>query len=218
MFRSFAVVPAAGSSARMGAPKLLLPLHGKPLIEHVLAAWVASSVTRTVVVVRRDDKELIDRCRAFSVDLVAATEPPRDMKASVQLALDHLAAEYAPLAIDAWLLAPADIPGLSAWVIDRVLLAYDLQRPQATVATFGGRRGHPLLLPWSWACEVAQLEPDEGINSILERLPVDEVMCDGGSNSYDVDTPTEYVRLLEQLPHVDPANAPDETASPEAVL
>ena len=59
MFRSFAVVPAAGRSERMGAPKLLLPLGDSTVIEHVLAAWTASPVTRTVVVVRADDAELL---------------------------------------------------------------------------------------------------------------------------------------------------------------
>jgi molybdenum cofactor cytidylyltransferase len=61
MFRSFAIVPAAGRSARMGAPKLLLPLGDRPVIDWVLAAWTASRVTRTVVVVRADDAPLLER-------------------------------------------------------------------------------------------------------------------------------------------------------------
>ncbi|HMP05911.1 MAG TPA: NTP transferase domain-containing protein, partial [Lacipirellulaceae bacterium] len=67
--RSFAIVPAAGRSVRMGAPKLLLPVAGRPLIDHVLAAWSASRSTRIVVVVRGDDHALATRCRQFPVEL-----------------------------------------------------------------------------------------------------------------------------------------------------
>ena len=40
--RSFAVVPAAGRSRRMGRPKLLLPWGESTIIQQVLGAWRAS--------------------------------------------------------------------------------------------------------------------------------------------------------------------------------
>ena len=73
MVRSFAIVPAAGVSERMGAPKLLLLLDGRPVIEHVLASWTDSGVTRTIVVAKLADEELVAACRGFDVDVV--TEP-----------------------------------------------------------------------------------------------------------------------------------------------
>ena len=60
MPRSFALIPAAGHSLRMGQPKLLMPVEGRPLILHMLAAWQASKVERVVVVVRPDDEQLAD--------------------------------------------------------------------------------------------------------------------------------------------------------------
>jgi molybdenum cofactor cytidylyltransferase len=196
MFRSFAVVPAAGTSARMGAPKLLLPLGGRAIIERVLASWTGSRVTRTVVVVRPGDEALLERCRAMAVDVVVPRRAPADMKASVVAAIEHIESTYSPAAADTWLVAPADMPALASEAIDAVLDAYDVANPTATAPTFEGRRGHPLLMPWGVAADVAALRPDEGVNALARRLPMREVAWADRSILHDVDTPEDIALMV----------------------
>jgi len=196
---SYAIVPAAGASARMGAHKLLLPLGDQTVIDRVLASWRRSAVTRVVVVVRGEDALLVERCIAAGVDVVTAETTPRDMKASVQLALRHVATRYSPKPNDAWLLAPADLPRLSAAVIDAVLGAYDSDRPSAVAPAFGGKRGHPLLMPWALAERVDALTDDVGINALLQGTYVREVAWGDDSILRDVDTPGDFARLLESI-------------------
>lgn len=50
-----AVIVAAGSSTRMGQPKLMIPLCGKPVLEHTLRAFDRSAVDAIVVVTREQD-------------------------------------------------------------------------------------------------------------------------------------------------------------------
>lgn len=51
-----AVVPAAGSSSRMGGDdKIMLPLHGVPVVIHTLRALEASPYIQEIVVVTRED-------------------------------------------------------------------------------------------------------------------------------------------------------------------
>ena len=53
-----AIVPAAGSGTRMGAPggKLLLPLCGQPLLSFTLLSLASSqSVDKIVIVTREED-------------------------------------------------------------------------------------------------------------------------------------------------------------------
>ena len=60
MPRHYAIVPAAGSGSRFGAekPKQYLPLLGRPLIFHTLAALVACpAIERVWVVLSPDDSE-----------------------------------------------------------------------------------------------------------------------------------------------------------------
>lgn len=197
MPRSFAIIPAAGRSVRMGAAKLLLPVNGRPLIEWTLAAWAASQVTRTVVVVRPDDAELIAFCRGWStgaMDVLVASTPPVEMKDSVQLGRDHLAASCAPAAEDALLLAPADMPHLSHDIINFVIREYQAARTQAVVPTFRGKRGHPIALPWSCAAEIEALAAGEGINTLVARQHVRELVWPGAEVIDDVDTPQDLAR------------------------
>ncbi|MQQ99879.1 2-C-methyl-D-erythritol 4-phosphate cytidylyltransferase [Glaciimonas soli] len=56
--RYFGLIPAAGVGARMGKefPKQYLPLAGKPMLQHVLDTFAASTlITHTFVVVSADD-------------------------------------------------------------------------------------------------------------------------------------------------------------------
>ena len=123
--RFFAIVPAAGRSARMGQPKLLLPWGERTLIEHVLATWRASGVTNTTIVVHPADTELADKCHRAGVEVVTPPHPPADMKASIGHALAHVAARFTPCDADAWLVAPADMPGVSAPLINQVIAAHN---------------------------------------------------------------------------------------------
>lgn len=50
-----AVIVAAGSSTRMGQPKLMIPLCGEPVLKHTLRAFDRSSVNAIVVVTREQD-------------------------------------------------------------------------------------------------------------------------------------------------------------------
>ena len=200
MPRFFAVIPAAGNSLRMGAPKLLLPLSGGTIMEGTLAAWRASRVERIVVVVRPDDQELANVCRSYGVEVAIPPEAPPEMKDSVQYGLQYIEANFTPNAEDAWLLAPGDMPNLSLRVIDALIAEHDLSRPRILVPTLGGKRGHPVLFSWTLAAEVYSLSAAEGLNVLRQRHESQEVPCDsiepGGSTAFsDIDTPEDYERL-----------------------
>lgn len=198
-WRSFAIVPAAGRSVRMGQPKLLLPWGETTLVEHVLAAWQQSQVTSTIVVVHPDDHALADVCRRAQVEVLVADYPPPDMKASVALGLRQIAERYKPTATDVWLVAPADLPLLKARTIDAVLASHDPAQPAIVVPTdLGGKRSHPVLFPWPLAREVPRLAIDEGLKSLIARHAVHELTIPWLVPSADVDTPEDYRRWRDR--------------------
>lgn len=192
--RSFAVVPAAGRSTRMGRPKLLMPWGGSTVIEHVLAAWRASRVQYVIATVHPDDQRLAETCRRAGAEVVVATPPPPDMKASVTYGLAHIGSVFSPSADDAWLLAPADMPRLAPGTIDAVLDIWRAGFSGVVVPRHAGRRGHPVLFSWAQAAEVTTLGPDEGLNSLLARHPVREIDIADDGTLVDVDTPEDYRR------------------------
>jgi molybdenum cofactor cytidylyltransferase len=193
--RSFAIIPAAGRSARMGRPKLLLPWGDSTLMEHVLAAWRTSRVGQVVVVVRPDDRALGELCSAVGAEVVMPDVAPPEMRVSVQLGLEHVEQHHAPNSSDVWLLAPADMPGLSAGLINRLLESHDAQSPSVVVPTFGGKRGHPVLFPWALAEQVKRLDANEGVNALVERHRPRLLDGDDQAVLHDLDTPQDYDRL-----------------------
>lgn len=192
--RSFAIVPAAGSSRRMGQPKLLLEWRHSTVIETVLGAWRASRIEVVVAVVRADHTELIERCRAAGAIVAVQAVPPPEMRDSVRAGLDYVDQHFAPQARDVWLLAPADMPGITPAAIDALLDAHDPEAPSILVPVVHGRRGHPVLFPWPLREDVRNLGADEGVNALLARRRVREVAIPEPGLIDDLDTPADYLR------------------------
>lgn len=194
--QSFAVIPAAGRSRRMGdQQKLLLPWRGTTLIEQVLRAWLESRIDRIVLVSRRDDHELHRVVRRYpSIELVLPEEDPSEMKRSVWIGLQHLQSTQ-PTDRDRWLLAPADMPTLTHTLIDQII-ERGWKSSAIVYPKFDQRRGHPVSFPWSFAKQVGQLGTNEGINCLLERFPCESLSIDTEPYPADVDTEADYHRLL----------------------
>lgn len=191
-YASFAIIPAAGVSARMGQPKLLLPLDGTTLIERTIRAWQSAGVDHVFVVLRADDIALLKIVVSSGATAVIADPAPADMKASVLEGLDYIAMHHRPRTNDVWLTAPADLPSLSAEVVRRLLAAHDPRSPKVLVAAHQDRAGHPVLFPWPWATELGGLANDEGLNRLVERASATLVECGPAAIGPDLDTPDDY--------------------------
>ncbi len=209
MPRSFALIPAAGHSVRMGQPKLLMPLQGRPLIVHTLAAWLASQVERVVVIVRPDDAPLTDAVRAAGAEVAIPVAPPPDMKASLACGLAHIQDCYKPVQSDCWLVAPADMPGLSATIINRLIEHAATSPGTVLLPTIAGHRGHPVLLPWSLAGEMQRLAENQGLSDLIQRHPSQLIPCDDlaatAKHAFaDIDTAADLAAFANPRPP--PAN------------
>ena len=185
----------------MGQSKLLLPWRGTTVIEHVIDAWLRSRVTQVVVVARRDDLELTTRVARQAVVLVTPELDPLDMKASIQHGINYLNRTVNPRADDGCFIAPADLPKLSAAVIDRLIdarAALSDSTCPVVLPYFGGQRGHPGLLPWSLLAQVPKLSERQGVNALVDQHPQYVVPFGFGQYIGDIDTMEDYRRLLDE--------------------
>ena len=203
MVKSYAIIPAAGESRRMGRPKLLMPWGTGCVIDHVLQAWCCSQVSKVVITVRADDEQLLQQSAQHDVEVVAVDPPPPDMKASVQRALEYLRGCYQPQSTDVWLLAPADMPGLTSELIDYLLNAHQPQQPQIIAPQVDSRKGHPVLFPWDLAAAVDQLGPAEGIRELWKRHSGRTICWQDDRPLEDMDTWQDYQRLQSQQHQAD---------------
>jgi molybdenum cofactor cytidylyltransferase len=197
--RAFAIIPAAGASRRMETAKLLLPWNGRTVIEQMLAAWQASRVDRVVITVAASDAELAAICDRAGAEVARLDVRPADMTASLQCGLQRLAEVAAPGDRDAVLFCPADVPWMRAATIDALIVAFAARPSRVVVPTHAGRRGHPVLMDYACAREVAALRPGESLRTVVDkraaRGELREIAADASIHG-DLDTPEDYRAAL----------------------
>lgn len=160
-----AVVLAAGEASRFGAPKqrLLLPL--------VLARVAAAPVDDVVVVAGAHPLgEAAEGAR-----VVTCPDWERGPGVSLRCGLAALGPST-----EAAVVLLADGPGLSAEAVGRVVGAWRGGAGPLVAASYGGGRGHPLLV----GRELWDAVPDEGFRALDPAL----VPCDDLGAPGDVDT------------------------------
>lgn len=169
-----AVVLAAGAGTRFGAPKQAL------LLPDVLRAVQASSVDEIVVVVGAHPLDVDAR-------VVECPEWERGPGASLRCGLTALAED-----VDAAVVVLADGPDLSPAAIDRVVRAWRDGAGEVVAASYGGDRGHPVVLGRA----VWPRIPDEGARALEPAL----VPCDDLGSPGDVDRADEIPGRLRGEP------------------
>jgi molybdenum cofactor cytidylyltransferase len=199
--RTFALIPAAGHSRRMGRPKLALPLGDRTILEHVVASVRAGGVEDVLVVVGPATAFLQQPAEQAGASVHRLSAETPDMRATVEAGLAWLEAKHHPRPDDAWLLLPADHPTLTSTVPRALIQAAESDPTQSIfVPTHNGQRGHPTLLRWRHAAAMAALPAGQGLNKYIRGHGGETVELPWPSAEViiDLDTPTDYEELLRR--------------------
>ena len=104
--------------------------------------------------------------------------------------------------IDAALVHLADMPGIGAVHVDRLIDAFDPGCPSVVVPVRHGRRGHPVLWPRDRFASLLRLQGDVGARELLRQLAdgVRAVEFDTDAIFEDIDTPEQLARARGMPP------------------
>ncbi|GMQ89895.1 MAG: hypothetical protein BMS9Abin10_0230 [Gammaproteobacteria bacterium] len=188
--RIAALVLAAGRSRRFGADnKLLAELDGQPLLVHVVNAVACTQLEPVVVVAAHAPAQL--RRVLTDYDIVLAHNPNHagGMGTSLRCGIAAL-----PPAIDAVLVCLADMPGITADHIGRLLDAFDPARGRCIIVpTYDGTRGNPVLWDAAFIPEMSRINGDVGARQLLTTHAdvVYEVEMPDQAVLIDIDTPAD---------------------------
>jgi nicotine blue oxidoreductase len=169
-----AVVLAAGAATRFGGPKQ------EQLLPEVLRRVDAGPVDEIVVV--EGAHRLPEGIVSGRARVVRCTTWERGPGASLRCGLEALTAD-----VEAAVVVLADGPRLATDAVTRVIRSWRDDGGDVVAASYGGTRGHPLLLARSRWDDV----PDEGLRVVEPRL----VPCDDLGLPGDVDTPADLAAL-----------------------
>ncbi|RTL64715.1 MAG: nucleotidyltransferase family protein [Pseudonocardiaceae bacterium] len=180
---------AAGAGRRMGGPKALVRLDGRPLVLRAVDVLRAAGCAPVVVVVGA----AADEVRALLPADVTAVEAEGwadGMGASLRAGLAALGE-----GVDAAIVHLVDLPGVTAAAVAR-LGAAGASRTDLARAAYDGRAGHPVLLGRDhWAAVSESATGDAGARGYLAGNPdVVLVECGDVAEPDDVDTPEQLAR------------------------
>ncbi|MFJ9811735.1 NTP transferase domain-containing protein [Streptomyces sp. NPDC101158] len=187
---------AAGGGRRLGGrPKALLSHRGRPLVEHAVGVLREGGCEVVHVVLGAAAGRVRAEARLPGCVLVDNPDWAEGMGSSLRAGLASLRAQALP--VDAALVSLVDQPGIGGEAVARVRRAYGSHGSLAA-ASYGGRRGHPVLFGADhWAGVAADAAGDQGARGYLEahRDAITLVDCSDVAEPYDIDTEADLVHL-----------------------
>lgn len=195
--RPEAVVLAAGRSSRMGEPKGLVLVSGRPWLLVQLDA-LEPQVSRVTVVLGHD-AEVYRRALpelAARVQVVVNPDPDRGPFSSLQCGLRQGAAPGTPTFV-----LPVDVPAPLApvWAALEDGLSTDREAPvDAAVPVYEGRGGHPVLLSAAFVARLVAADPMSRLDVELSQSRVARIPVDDPLVRLNLNAPEDWGKLADR--------------------
>jgi len=192
-----AIVMAAGRSSRMGgANKLLTEVEGVPMVARAVDAALASRARPVIVVAGHDAPRLREAIGDRPVAVVDNPAYASGMASSLKAGLTAL-----PVDIDGTLIVLADMPRVTAQILDRLISAFNpLEGRAICVPIWEGKRGNPVLWAKRFFPEMASLAGDVGARHLIGEYAelVADVQMPDDAVLIDIDTPEALLGLRQK--------------------
>lgn len=186
---------AAGASTRMGEPKQLLEVRGKPLLLHTVEAALASTAWPIVVVLGAHAEKIRPILAPYPVLITENPAWSEGMAASIRAGVTTL--QQFSRGLDAALIALCDQPGFSTDTIARLVAVQRTSGRSIAAAHYAGRHGAPALFLREHFPTLTALTGEEGARALLNDDPSRVASVDLPELALDLDTPADVAALKE---------------------
>lgn len=188
------LVLAAGASRRLGQPKQLVTLRGRPALHSVLATAVAVAGNAVTVVVGAHAAQLTYLLSHSPASSIVNAQWEEGIASSIRCGLASI-----PASADAVMVVLGDQVCVTADDLKRLLAAWKDQESVIAAASYAQGIGVPAIFPRAYFGELAQLRGDEGARKILQRNPDRVVRVPMPNAAVDLDTPEDLAALTHQF-------------------
>ncbi|MDF2822098.1 MAG: nucleotidyltransferase family protein [Clostridiales bacterium] len=185
------VILAGGYSSRANAFKMELLIDQRPILQHVIDAFLP--ICSHIIVVGGYQMEriypLIDEYKN-KVSLVYNENYSKGMFSSVKRGIVEVKSSQ-------FFLTPGDVPFITTHVA-RQLLEYS---GQIVKPRYQGHGGHPILIPYRCIEEILAESEDSNLKIYLDKQDVKSIEVEDESILFDIDTPKDYedAKLIQRI-------------------
>lgn len=188
------LVLAAGASTRLGQPKQLVQVGGRPALHTVVSNAVSIAGHGVTVILGAHARDLTHVLLHSPASVVINREWEEGMASSIRRGMVAL-----PPGCEAVMVLLGDQVAVTADDLRRLLAAWKGEASIIAASAYEGRVGVPAIFP-SWCfSELSQLRGDEGARAILQRNTTRLVRVPMPNAAFDLDTPEDLLRLRGRL-------------------
>ena len=189
----YGIILAAGEGKRMGKVKLTLPLGNKQLIEWVLQAVKLAPLDKYFLVVRPEDKEIIDIGKNWGAEIVLNPEYKSGMGSSIRKALHQISSEE----LEGFFVILGDQPLINPSILYKMLLSFTPGKKEIVVPFYKDKQGNPVLFDGYWKDELMKLSGDVGGRVLIKAHPekIKRFKISDESILLDIDREEDYEKI-----------------------
>ena len=190
------ILLAAGGSRRMGRPKQLLPIRGRPLIRHMAETALAAPVASVLVVLGAEAESLQPVLEDLPVQLAFNRDWQAGLSSSLRVGVET-ALTHTPT-LQALIVCLADQPNLSQEHLRQMILRYHQGDCTAVASLASEMTVPPILFGQTWFAKLCAIEGDIGARALL-RDAKEKIATVPIHSAADLDTPEDYARFTSGL-------------------
>jgi len=189
------ILLAAGSSSRMGRPKQLLEIEGKPLVRRAAETALASICDSVVVVVGAEPASIRAALEGLDVEVVENPEWKQGMGTSIHAGVAQAHGRDA----DGIILALADQPLVTAGILNNLITTARAGGRPIVASQYAGTVGVPAYFAREFFPQLLALKPGEGCKGLILTQAEKTIGLPCPEAEADIDTPEDFQRISEQL-------------------
>jgi molybdenum cofactor cytidylyltransferase len=188
-----AVILAAGRSARMGKPKLLLPWGNTSILGYLIQQWKKLGAQQITIVCAANDQAMQTELRRLGFptrDCIYNPAPGRGMFSSIQCAAAWT--EW-KTELTHWALILGDQPHLRNDTLHKLVVLSAVQQTKVCQPSHQGKRRHPVVLPGNVFARLISTHATD-LKQFLAGCEIAECPSDDPGLDLDIDRPEDYAK------------------------
>lgn len=153
---------ASGHSKRFQGNKLLVPLDGRPLVQHVFEHLPVPLFHQVLVVTRYP--QIAQLAQRLQFTPILNPDPTDDIAVTIRLGLEYLEQD-----IEGCMFSVCDQPFLSSATLTALVQEFQAHPRSIVAPAHQGSRGNPVIFPRTLFQELSTLSPNQSGSAVIAR-------------------------------------------------